>query len=212
MRILALVLAFVLALLLVAPGSPASAKPMIALSQDGISWADELDGPLFDPDQRWVPGDEQTRSFHVRNQGGDPAELAIDVLGDRARSLMESGDLTISVRTAGGVWRHVSVPGTQRLVSGVGLGAGRQTKVDVTAALAVSSSNATQRRRLDLDLRVLLVQDTSAVNRRGTASVRDGILPDTGAPALWSLVAATALVVAGTILTSRRRTKVDTHG
>ena len=39
-----------------------------------------MDRPaLFDPDRRWVPGDAEVASFHVRNSGPTTAQLTIEV-------------------------------------------------------------------------------------------------------------------------------------
>lgn len=50
---------------------------------------------------------------------------ADDIRGTTVDSLMETGDLTITVRSASGTWDDVSWPGAHRLVSGADLGAGR---------------------------------------------------------------------------------------
>lgn len=198
---------FAVIALVVASMTPAVASPSVGLSRDGVSFGPSLDPPLFDPGIRWVPGDTRSASFYVRNQARDDADVAIDVLGVRTDSLLDTGDLTVSARGGGGAWSDVTSPGTHRLVSRVDVPAGNSTRVDVTVAFASESSNASELRRLDLDIRVLLSQDVGDLVTGGGS----GLLPDTGAPALWSLIASLILMAGGSVLVQGHRQKENSH-
>ncbi|MCW2830435.1 MAG: hypothetical protein JWP31_1127 [Aeromicrobium sp.] len=186
-------------------GSPAAADPDVGLSNDGSSWGSELTRPLFDPPVTWVPGRHETSGFYVRNESEHDARVSVDLLGSTVDSLMTTGDLTVSARGDGEPWRDVSTPGTRRLVSGVRLRAGGSTRVDVAVAFTPAARNDSQTTQLDLDFRVRLVQQQPTA-RDGA---EDGLLPDTGAPPLGTLVVASALVIGGLLLTSGRRAEEE---
>lgn len=190
-------------MIMLAATTPAAATSPVGLSRDGVTFSSSLDAPLFDPVIRWVPGDIRTESFYVRNLHADDSDLAIDVMGASVDSLLESGDLMVAARGAGGTWQDVRSPGTHTLVSAVDLASGNASRVDVKVAFSGESTNVTQVRRLDLDVRVRLSQDTDGL------VPDDGLdmLPDTGAPALWSFIAGLILVTGGIILVQGRREK-----
>ncbi|NRQ50535.1 LPXTG cell wall anchor domain-containing protein [Aeromicrobium stalagmiti] len=191
---------------------PAAADPEVGLSDDGVTFGPRLTEPLYDPAVVWVPGDERVRTFYVRNESDDDARLSIDVLGSTVDSLMDTGDLSVSARGDGGPWQGVSTAGTHRLVSGVDLPSGDVSRVDVEVALDPTSVNSSQRRRLDVDFRVRLVQKPAGVEDAGeTVDPPDGLLPDTGGPVTWVVLVAACLIGGGTILTSRRHEKEDSH-
>ena len=186
--------------------APAFADSRIGLSRDGVTFAPTLSSTLFDPDLRWVPGDSRTATFYVRNQADEPAILSVDVLGTRIDSLLETGDLTISVRGGGGRWRETSASGTHRLASEIGVGEGDSSRIDVSVALAAEATNQSQLQNLALTFRILLSQDVDAA----AAPEGDGSLPDAGAPTLWSIIVGLTLVGAGTILVRKRREEAGT--
>lgn len=190
-------------LLALTPTLASAEDARIGLSRDGVTWSGSLEGPLFDRDFRWVPGDEQEQSFYVRNESVDPAVLAVEVLGRQSDSLIETGDLTISARGGDGPWLDVSVPGTHALVSSVRAESGAPTRVDVRVGFDPASTNQSQVRQLDLDLRVTLRQD-------GVGPAGAGLLPGTGGPAtVWVLIG--LLLLALGIVTARSRQKEISH-
>lgn len=192
-------------LVVLASMTPSAASPQIGLSRDGITFAPSLDAPLFDPVLRWVPGDMRIESFYVRNLAVDDGDLSIDII-ESSDSMLETGGLMVSARGGDAIWRDVTAPGTHRIVSAADLATGRTAKVDVRVALLPDAANPTQVRRLGLDVRVLLSQDVD----RSTPD-DSGLLPDTGAPASWSLIAGLALVAGGTVLVQARRKKENSH-
>ena len=209
--------------------TPASAADVrLGLSRDGVTFTPTLGQPLFDGAFRWVPGDVQTRTFFVRNQSSDPAELSIDVLAAQVDELIETGDLTVSARSGSDPFTDVSEGGEHRLVTWVPQSAGQVRQVDVKVAFDPTSTNQSQTRSLDLDLRVLLRQTgagptptpepptepdgDSAVSPSDAANgASDGILPNTGAPAFWTAFAGMAFVIAGLIVALSRREEEDSH-
>ena len=198
--------ALTILVIVLAAASPAVAGSRIGLSRDGVTFTRSLDAPLFDPAILWVPGEVRAESFYVRNLAPDDADLAIDVIGESGDSLLATGHVMVSARGGDDVWRDVTTAGVHRLVSATDLVAGRAAKVDVKVALLEGASNTTQTRRLDLDVRVLLSQDAGR-----PVPDDSGMLPATGAPALWSLIAGVCLVAAGIVLVRRRREKENSH-
>ena len=74
-------------LLLVTTARPAQAGTGLSLSLDGRRWSDSIDGELFDSTDTWVPGDEATVTFWVRNDSGltgRPADRCAGHPGDPA--------------------------------------------------------------------------------------------------------------------------------
>ena len=137
--------------------SPALAADELGLSRDGTTWSGSLDGPLFDPAFRWVPGDEEIESFFVRNQSRDGGDLEIDLLGTPVDSLMETGDLEVSTRVDGGPWVGVSETGYQPL-SRARVAAGDSQRVDVRVRFDPTSANQSMETRFAFDFRVRLSQ------------------------------------------------------
>ncbi|GAA1728640.1 hypothetical protein GCM10009710_06570 [Aeromicrobium alkaliterrae] len=192
-----------LLLLVAVPSAAAAQDTRIGLSRDGVTWTGTLASPLFDPDFHWVPGDEQVRTFYVRNESVDPAVLSVEVLGSTSDSLVETGDLTISARGGDGPWHDVSTPGNHTLVSEVGAASGQPRRVDVAVAFDPTSTNPSQVRQLDLDLRVTLRQD-------GVGGSGSGSLPTTGGPAaVWAVIG--LFLIALGIATTRTRQKENHH-
>ncbi len=190
-------------LLLLAPTAASAQDARIGLSSDGVTWVGSLDAPLFDPGFTWVPGDEQVRSFYVRNQSVDPAVLSVEILGRSSDSLIETGDLAVSARGGDGPWTQTTAPGTHVLVSSVDASTGDPRRIDVQVAFDPASTNVSQVRQLDLDLRVTLRQV-------GIGDDGSGVLPTTGGPALLWAVTGLFLVALG-IVTTRTRQKENPH-
>jgi LPXTG-motif cell wall-anchored protein len=181
------------------------------LSRDGVTWTPELVDPLFDSSVRWVPGDERTESFFVRNDSAQAGRLAIDILGTPVHTLLDTGDLDIDAQGAGGAWVSVSTPGTHRLLSDGSVPADDARRVDVTVHFDSASTNVSQLKSLELAFRVSLVQDvdedgSDSDGSDGSDDSDDasGLLPDTGAPSPWWALG--GLVTLGIGLLMSRRT------
>jgi len=189
----------------------AHAADELALSRDGLSWVSSINEPMFDESMRWVPGDSEAARFFVRNQGGTPGDLTIDVASSRAGRLMDSGDLRITAKGGGGTWSAVTEGGTHRLLSTPDIADGAVVPITVTVALDSDSTNITQFRSTSLMLTVSL---SESVGTNGGDDRDNGLLPDTGGPVgLWILGVGALLAGAGLAVVTRRRSgdEVDAH-
>lgn len=149
-----LILAFVLAF---ASAAPASATEGISLSNDGTTWGETLTEPMFDPDVRWVPGDSRTADFYVRSDAPVTTRMTLDVLSGVNQDLLETGDLLIEVRLAGGDWRSTTAPQDDLLLSRA-IASGEAVRVEVRVTLLGSATNQSELLALDLRFRVTLEQ------------------------------------------------------
>ncbi|KAA1399236.1 hypothetical protein [Aeromicrobium ginsengisoli] len=207
-RLLTLVLAIGLVLI----GGPASAADEIGLSRDGVTFTSSLSGSLFDSAFIWVPGDVESETFYVRNQGGDTARLTVDIIGEQISDLIESGDLHVTA-TSGSHSTTVSAPGDHRLLSIPGVKADQIVPVTVTVAFDEASTNETQLLSSDLTFRINLKQTSAVLGEDDEDD--DGLLPDTGAlTPLWLAGLAAICIGSGAALISRRRTHTEgaSHG
>lgn len=179
------------------PAAPALAAGELGLSLDGHLWTQSISTPLFDRSFRWVPGDSQTETFFVRNQGGSRGDLTVDIISTTASSLIESGDLHVTAKGGGGAWTTVSQGGTHRLLTEADVADGQVNAIKVTVSLDSTSINNTQLLASELTFRITL--------RESAASGSNAVLPDTGAPNLLLFLALSALFVgAGLGLVTRR--------
>ncbi len=187
---------------------PAQAADEIGLSRDGITWVDELSVPLFEPERRWVPGDDETRSFWIRNQGPSGAEMTVETLspsGDRVLA----ADIALSARVDAGPWRSLGLQRRSRTLTVEPLRVGRTARVDVRATFDSASINRTQRLTLPLTLRITLAQ---ALTDQGDEPDPDpgGLLPGTGATLGWqTLLLGLVLTLGGALLIVRRALGTD---
>ena len=195
---------FLMAVRVLGSAAPVSADPALGLSIDGATWTSDLTVPLFDPDTRWVPGDTRDATFQVRNQSGDTAVLSVDILGTAIHTLLDTGDLTVSARGGGGVWRDVSTPGTHRLVSDVKERSGASSPVDVIVAFSPAATNQSMLLALDLRFHIRLTQSVAAAPASGD-------LPGTGGQPTWVLLLGVAMAAIGLTMTSRDQEKDVTH-
>lgn len=183
--------------LAVVPAAPAAAADEVQLSRDGQHWAADLTEPLFDPGFLWVPGDRESRTLWVRNAGPTRGRLTVRLLDPRVDGLLQTGDLTVTVRGAQGTWSSVSSPAGGVLLADAELAAGSVERLTVSVALDPASRNVSQHRRLDLRLQVTLRQ-----------AARPDEMPGTGSPIQgWWLPLAGGAVLAGSFLlfVGRRR-------
>lgn len=214
-----LVLAVVVAAAL-AGASAAHAADEIGLSDDGVTWSSGLDGPLFDPGVRWVPGDSRTESFYVRNEGPSGASLTIEARSADEDDLLGDDDIDLWARADGGAWVELRNGVASTRLTGRAVEQDGVVEVDVNVTFDPTSSNQSQVRRLALDLRVLLADavgtdgESDADADSGTdvdlgppvGEEATGVLPGTGTTTeQWILLLGAALVLGGTSLVVRRR-------
>ncbi|WP_418063229.1 LPXTG cell wall anchor domain-containing protein [Pimelobacter simplex] len=123
--------------------APAHADDEIGLSTDGVTWAEQLSAPLFAPGFRIVPGDAESRTFRVRNDGPSAGLLTVDVDSADPDGLLGSGDLTIEARVGAGAWQPVAA-GTTRTATRLKVAEGAQTTVTVRATFDWDSTRQDQ--------------------------------------------------------------------
>lgn len=185
-----------LVLLLVWSPLPAQAADEIGLSRDGVTWVDELSVPLFEPERRWVPGDDETRSFWIRNKGPSGAEMTVEAWSSSGDTVL-AADVALSARVDGGPWQSLALQRRSTNLTVEPLGVGRGARVDLRATFDPASVNQTQRLVLPLTLRITLAE-AFADRGRGPGTDHGGLLPGTGATLGWmALLLALALVLVG---------------
>lgn len=213
-RRLAPVAAAVAAVAVVVPAAPAHADDELGLSRDGVSWSADLGAPLFEPGLRLVPGDVETRSFLVRNDGPSAGVLTVNVVAGDPDALLASGSLSVEAQVGGGSWVPVGI-GRTRAVTALEVARGARTKVSVRARFAAEST-AQQLSDVPFRLRLRLSEDGDVGGvDEGAGGPGDGGavggesegLPGTGAGVTSGLVwLAAGLVGAGLALIRRGRT------
>ncbi|GCD88796.1 hypothetical protein [Nocardioides sp. LS1] len=115
-RVAALLAVVMVALsLTLAPATAAKSWPKLVLSSTGRIWATDLTKPLFSRGARWVPGDDETRTFYARNQSGEDARLRVTFTVSDPTRWLEAGRLRMSV-FANGAWTPVRVAGRTGVV------------------------------------------------------------------------------------------------
>lgn len=208
---------------IVLTATPAVAADEIGLSSDGVAWSSSLSQPLFDPAFRWVPGDSETASFWVRNQSDDDALLDIAILGTSVDSLMETGDLSVTVAAAGGGGGSTTTTGRHELLSSRAVRPGQTERIDVTVAIDPDATNQSQVKALDLQFEVRLTQDdgTSGGPDGGDdadhgdgdddGDDRNGFLPGTGGSAPWLMPAGLLGIVVGLLAVAVTRRRDRSH-
>lgn len=187
----------------VAEDSAAARGPEVGVSLDGVHYEAGITQPLFDPKLRWVPGDERSSRFWVRNQAVDPGDLTIDLLTQNRQDLFDSSYLSISARAGVGPWHTVTAGTPMRLIRTTDFPAKAEVPVTVLVAVAAEAPNTTMVLATDLDFRITLT-DARATGPNVTDGP-GGLLPSTGAAASWWVVPlGLLLLLAGTFLLGRR--------
>lgn len=194
--------------------APAHADDEIGLSRDGVTWSETLAAPLFDPGFRFVPGDVETRSFQVRNQGPSGGLLTVQVLAADPSALLSADDFTIEARVANGPWVDVEA-GTTPVRTELPVARNARTQVAIRATFDADSTRQLQQ----VPFRVLLnLEEDGSVggidqgdgNGDGDGSVggvQDGALPATGSAVAPGLVWLAAGLIGGGLALVRRRTR-----
>ncbi|MBO9521284.1 MAG: LPXTG cell wall anchor domain-containing protein [Nocardioidaceae bacterium] len=202
---------------LVLPSAGAAGE--LGLSPDGVTWASQLPGPIFDPAFRWVPGDSETGTFYVRNQSADLGLLGLTMQSSQVTDLIDLGDLTVSTRLDGGAWTEVSTSGPHTLLTEDEVEPGAVRRIDVRVALDPASGNASQDKALDLRFLVTLHQGPVVSqpgdgdgggdgDGSGTAGP-GGHLPNTGSDVQPWMFLVSGLSIALGVVLARRSSKKD---
>lgn len=172
----------------------AEAGGKVVVSPDGRTWAGALTAPLFDPAERWVPGDARTARFYVGNRSGEVGTLALVARADDAEGLLARDDVRIDARAGHGAWTHVVADGAPHWL-GRALAAGADTTIEVRALFTPTSPNTSQLRTLPLAFDVVLSAAHTDVSAPHPS--QGSVLPDTGGVERWALVAGAVLAVLG---------------
>lgn len=123
-------------ILLLGAGAPHS-QTMKLNDDDEGAWSTSLDGPLFDNDIRWVPGDTRTAEFQVKNGTDADGSLSVHVDGS---NVVASEVFTVGLGGVMGQCAEVPVPGRS------------ERTVVATVHMSADATNATQKDRSELDV------------------------------------------------------------
>ena len=176
----------------------AASSGQLAVSLDGRHWTGTIKQPLFSGERRWVPGDESTVSFWIRNDSGELAALTIAV-SDTRGTLRLGRDLLLSATVDGQVTAV-----DDRLVSEPSVN-GRPRQIRLTARFPASAGNETQRRSAGFWLEVRLNGEVG--DDVGPAGWGSWGLAATGGPRLGLQIGllGAVLATAGAVVTLRAR-------
>lgn len=190
--------------------APARATDGFGVSSDGINWGRTVTEPLVPSQMLWVPGDEISGTFYIRNRHDEPASLTVEVISADTGSLMDTGDLHISAIGTENEWNTISRPGTHEIVSSPKLAPGVVTPVQVNVSFAAASGNISQLRSAKLHFRVTLA-DTAPTDSDNDRP--GGWLPETGIQnSIWyALLAAILISIGLPLLIWRKKMEENPH-
>ena len=206
--------------------STANAADEIGLSNDGVTWSSSLPQPLFDPAFRWVPGDSETASFFVRNQGPSTALMTIEARSADTDELLENDDISLQARAEGGGWVSLDNGVASESLTAQSIGQGGVVRIDVNASFDPASTNQSQTKQVALRFAVTLADalegpgdkadgsDDGGPIGSGSGTDSAGIIPNAGSVVtpllLW--VGAILVGVGLALLVRRRRDGEVAHG
>ncbi|MFL6156054.1 MAG: hypothetical protein ACJ72D_08190, partial [Marmoricola sp.] len=164
------------------------------------SWSASLPAPLFDPAERWVPGDIRTATFWVRNQASDAGTLTLQATVHDLDGLIARDDVSLMIRRDGGAWVPLPPDVVSRPFGDRTLPAAASTRIDLRAELVAPSPNRSQVSTVLFDLAVGLSETSSVSGPSGGATDHPGLLPDTGGVPLGILLAGAVLLALGLLI------------
>lgn len=205
---------------------PAHAADEIGLSNDGATWSSSLPQPLFDPAFRWVPGDSETASFYVRNQGPSSALMTVEARSADTDDLLENDDITLRARADGGQWVSLDNGVASESLTARSIGQGGVVQIDVNASFDPASTSRSQDKRVALRFAVTLADalegpgdddsdgaDDGAAGSGTGGPDASGIIPSTGSVVDPLLLLIGAIMVGvGLALAARRRREEAPRG
>jgi hypothetical protein len=199
----------------------ATAAPGVQVSEDGVHFGESVATPLFDELGRLVPGDRETVTLWVRNDGELPGLLRMSGVDAWASSPEFADNIAVSAGMSGG---PADAPVALRsaaecalILRGPLLEPGESAPVLVTVAFVPSASARTgagQRARLDFVVALRDPRDPATDTADcafgtvvpgslgpsgpvGGAHGRDGRVADTGAAVGGAAIASALALVAG---------------
>ncbi len=203
-------LAATIALAVTVPAAAAHADDELGVSLDGVTWAHEITAPLFDPSFRFVPGDSETTTFLVRNEGPSQGVLSVEVAAQDPDGLLADDQFLVEARVDGGAWTPVEPGATTVAPAELPVPVGSSVPVDLRATFDPASTRMDE--VIPVQVRVVLSEDGSVggVDEDDggdgqVGGVDEGALPDTGSPfGAGLLLLAAALLGSGVALVRRR--------
>lgn len=152
-----------LAMLVLVLGSPSQADPKKLLVANSASgpYQSNLAHPLFDGKGPFVPLDESTSSFWVKNNTKQIARLTVAVVNRGGTNEFEqalSFNVDIQGTQSSGMVTDPSNPSCQLVTTGPNIGPGATQKVDVGLAVADLQQQVGQSQAASLDFVVTLSQ------------------------------------------------------
>lgn len=209
-----------------APARAADPDSTIAVSPDGVVWGTDLSVQLFDPTERWVPGDTAIASFHLRNDAGSSASVRIEARDLGTQVLTANGDVVLHARVDDGAWVLVPMEDASALLNPVPVPAGGVARVDVQAVFAPTAGNGSKGQVATLEF-VVRLQDargdagtpttptttpTTPTESALLDSNSNGALPGMGAPAVALPVLGGFLLIGTGLALTRRRDREAVDG
>jgi hypothetical protein len=233
LRLGVLALAAAALLSVAAPARAADPDPTIAVSSDGVVWGTDLSEPLFDPTERWVPGDTGIASFYLRNDAASSASVRIEARDLGTQVLTANGDVVLHARVAGGNWVLLPMEETSALLNPVAVPVGGVTRIDVQAVFAPTAGNGSKDQVATLEFVVRLrdanadaitpttptpttpgptTTPTTPTDETLPDSNSNGALPGMGAPAVALPVLGGFLLIGTGLALTRRRDREAVDG
>ncbi|RLV55584.1 hypothetical protein D9V41_10900 [Aeromicrobium phragmitis] len=183
-------LAVVAALALIAHPTVGVAAPEIRVVPGERYVAEVPANAVFDAKRRWVPGEERSVEFTVRNDGEENATSVWVALegGNDPDALLADEHVRLDVRVDDGAWQPLQPDGTPAVVRDTVVTPGTTTAVTLRATFDAAAGNVTQRSSLDLPLVV------------GMSGDQDGPVPAPGQLPATGSVLGPVVVVGGLLL------------
>jgi hypothetical protein len=126
----------------------------VAVSLDGHTWTTQLREPLFDKRMRWVPGDERTGRFYVRNRSGERARLTVTAKVDDPAGMLRRGEVHFEAKL-GRHWTRINPAGNRQVARTV-VKRSATRKVWVRVRMSPRAGNDTMNRRWSFRIQVRL--------------------------------------------------------
>lgn len=225
-RLGVLVLAAVTLLSIPARAWAADPEPTIAVSSDGAVWGTDLSVPLFDPTERWVPGDTAIASFYLRNDAASSASVRIEARDLGTQVLTANGDVVVHARVDDGAWLLLPMEGASALLNPTAVPAGGVARIDIEAEFAPTTGNGSKDQMATLEF-VVRLQDargdattpttptttpTTPTESTLSEGAGDGALPGMGAPAVALPVLGGFLLIGTGLALTRGREREASDG
>ncbi|MHC5795621.1 hypothetical protein ACVXZ4_05625 [Lacisediminihabitans sp. FW035] len=173
----------IMALGAAAPASAATGD--VLLSRDGITFASDLGGGLFDGAGALIPGETVSRSLWIRNPSSSPAAFRVSIrnLASTSADLANGIDLSWIDSLPGTARSSFSLSGLkacQVMSSAAAIAPGGTVKLSLTLTMADLVSTVAQSERASIDIMVAM-RDAAAGSFSGSACGDGGtLLADTG--------------------------------